>query len=229
MSWQDFKLSIRLATHEADLTRAVAELRNGLSDAIGRALIQQRGGSHDRTGEPRLDTIDRPARTRKAERDRGLGGCSNGVFAQQHRVRSDSHRRAHLARHPERDAAVLPGYRGTLAYTQADAVPAESLAWLQGVLAYPGLVRALARHGVEALDLPVPLVMLTPAPSCSPDASVSDVLRQMTENRVRHVLVVRSGAMAGIVSIGDLVKIRLDDAELENRVLREMALARLAG
>jgi hypothetical protein len=41
------------------------------------------------------------------------------------------------------------------------------------------------------------------------------------------VLVLRDGDMAGIVSIGDLVKIRLDDAELENRVLRELALARL--
>jgi CBS domain-containing protein len=97
-----------------------------------------------------------------------------------------------------------------------------------GIVTDRELVRALARHGVGALDFPVSQVMLTPPPSCSPEHSVSDVLRQMTENRVRHVLVVRDSAMAGIVSIGDLVKIRLDDAELENRVLREMALARLA-
>jgi CBS domain-containing protein len=98
-----------------------------------------------------------------------------------------------------------------------------------GIVTDRELVRALARHGVGALDLPVPLVMLTPVPSCGLDDSVSDVLRQMTENRVRHVLVMRKDATAGIVSIGDLVKIRLDDAELENRVLRELALARLAG
>jgi CBS domain-containing protein len=97
-----------------------------------------------------------------------------------------------------------------------------------GILTDRELVRALARHGVAALDLPVPLVMLTPVPSCNPDHSVGDVLRLMTENRVRHVLVMRNGAMVGIVSIGDLVKIRLDDAELENRVLREIALGRLA-
>jgi CBS domain-containing protein len=90
------------------------------------------------------------------------------------------------------------------------------------------LVRALARFGVPALELPVARVMLTPAPSCRPDDTVSDVLRLMTDNRVRHVLVLQDNAMVGIVSIGDLVKIRLDDAELENRVLREMALARLA-
>jgi CBS domain-containing protein len=90
------------------------------------------------------------------------------------------------------------------------------------------LVRALARHGVAALDMPVAHAMLSPAPSCSPDGTVGDVMRQMTENRVRHVLVMRGDTMAGIVSIGDLVKVRLDDAELENRVLREMALGRLA-
>jgi CBS domain-containing protein len=98
-----------------------------------------------------------------------------------------------------------------------------------GIVTDRELVRALARHGIAALDLPVPLVMLSPPFWCTPDHSVGDVLRQMTENRVRHVLVVRNGAVAGIVSIGDLVKVRLDDAELENRVLREMALARLAG
>src|SRR5262245_25928366 len=90
------------------------------------------------------------------------------------------------------------------------------------------LVRALARRGVAALDLPVSHVMLSPPPTCSPDHAVGDAMRQMTENRVRHVLVMRGDAMAGIVSIGDLVKVRLDDAELENRVLREMALGRLA-
>jgi CBS domain-containing protein len=97
-----------------------------------------------------------------------------------------------------------------------------------GIFTDRELVRALARHGPAALDFPVSHVMLSPPPACSPEHSVSDVLRQMTENRVRHVLVMRDNAMAGIVSIGDLVKIRLDDAELENRILREMALARLA-
>jgi CBS domain-containing protein len=96
-----------------------------------------------------------------------------------------------------------------------------------GIFTDRELVRAVAKYGAEAIELPVGRVMLTPAPSCSPEDTVADVLRLMTDNRVRHVLVLRDGAMAGIVSIGDLVKIRLNDAELENRVLREMALARL--
>jgi CBS domain-containing protein len=98
-----------------------------------------------------------------------------------------------------------------------------------GIFTDRELVRAVAKHGAAAIELPVGSVMLTPAPSCGPDDTVGDVLRLMTDNRVRHVLVLQSGAMVGIVSIGDLVKIRLNDAELENRVLREMALARLVG
>lgn len=98
-----------------------------------------------------------------------------------------------------------------------------------GIFTDRELVRAVAKYGASALELPVGRVMLTPAPSCSPDDTVGDVLRLMTNDRVRHVLVVREGAMAGIVSIGDLVKIRLNDAELENRVLRDLALARLVG
>lgn len=96
-----------------------------------------------------------------------------------------------------------------------------------GIFTDRELVRAVAKYGATAIELPVGRVMLAPAPSCDPDDTVGHVLRLMTDNRIRHVLVLRDGAMVGIVSIGDLVKIRLNDAELENRVLREMALARL--
>ena len=97
-----------------------------------------------------------------------------------------------------------------------------------GIVSHRELVHALARYGASALELRAGQVMLSPAPSCGLDDTVGEVLRQMSDNRVRHVLVLRDGAMVGIVSIGDLVKIRLTDAELENRVLREIALARLA-
>jgi len=98
----------------------------------------------------------------------------------------------------------------------------------QGIVSDRELVHALAHHGAQALELRAGQVMLSPALACHPDDTVGEVLRLMTDNRVRHVLVLRGGAMVGLVSIGDLVKIRLTDAELENRVLREMALARMA-
>jgi CBS domain-containing protein len=70
--------------------------------------------------------------------------------------------------------------------------------------------------------------MESPPPSCLPDDTVNQILRVMTVRRVRHVVVMHEGKMAGIVSIGDLVKFRLKDAELENQVLRDLALTRMA-
>jgi CBS domain-containing protein len=70
--------------------------------------------------------------------------------------------------------------------------------------------------------------MESPPPTCLPDDSVNQILRVMTERRVRHVVVMHERKMAGIVSIGDLVKFRLKDAELENQVLRDLALRRMA-
>jgi CBS domain-containing protein len=63
---------------------------------------------------------------------------------------------------------------------------------------------------------------------CTPDVRVSDALRRMTTDRIRHLIVMREEEMLGIVSIGDLVKVRLDDAEVEGRVLRDIALTHLA-
>lgn len=60
--------------------------------------------------------------------------------------------------------------------------------------------------------------MQNPPPSCNLDDTVNEVLRFMTENRARRVLVMRGGKMVGIVSIGDLVKVRVKDADLEQGV-----------
>ena len=70
--------------------------------------------------------------------------------------------------------------------------------------------------------------MGSPPASCKPDDTVNQILRVMTERRVRHVVVMHDGKMAGIVSIGDLVKFRLKEAELENQVLRDRALTRMS-
>jgi CBS domain-containing protein len=97
-----------------------------------------------------------------------------------------------------------------------------------GIVTDREILRAIARRAAAAFADTVAAVMVSPAPTCSGEDTVTAVLRQMTDNRVRHVLVMRNGELAGLVSIGDLVKFRLQDAELENRVLRELALNRLA-
>jgi len=109
----------------------------------------------------------------------------------------------------------------------ASVVVVDRAGKVMGIVSDREVVRALAQYGEQALEMRSAQVMLSPAFACDPGDTVGEVLRMMTDNRVRHVLVLRDGVMVGIVSIGDLVKIRLTDAELENRVLREMAMARL--
>jgi CBS domain-containing protein len=59
------------------------------------------------------------------------------------------------------------------------------------------------------------------ATTVSPDESVNRAMNLMTRHHMRHILVLRSGELAGIVSIGDVVKHRLEDLELETNVLRD--------
>jgi CBS domain-containing protein len=97
-----------------------------------------------------------------------------------------------------------------------------------GIVTDRDVLRALVRTGIVALERPVSEAMQRPVPSCTVDDTVNHVLRMMTEARVRHVLVMQGNRMSGLVSIGDLVKFRLKDAELENQVLRDLALTRMA-
>ncbi len=97
-----------------------------------------------------------------------------------------------------------------------------------GIIPEREAVHAIARHGASALSLGVTHVMISPPPMCTPDVRVSDALRRMTNDRIRHLIVMNEEEMLGVVSIGDLVKVRLEDAEVEGRVLRDMALTHLA-
>lgn len=97
-----------------------------------------------------------------------------------------------------------------------------------GILTDRDVIRMLAKRGAAALDEVVTLAMRTPPPVCGAGDTVSSVLRSMTEKRYRHAIVMYGERMIGLVSIGDLVKVRLDDAEIEGRVLRERALGQMA-
>jgi CBS domain-containing protein len=97
-----------------------------------------------------------------------------------------------------------------------------------GIVSDRLFMKALARRGVAMLQLPVSDIMEAPAPSCSPEDSVQHAMRLMTDMRVRHLVVMDERKMLGVVSIGDLVKFRLEEAEMESRVLRELALGRMS-
>ena len=96
---------------------------------------------------------------------------------------------------------------------------------VDGLVTERDVVRALANRGADASTCRVQDVMSTNVPTCAPTDALSDVMRTMTERRYRHLPVLRSGALAGIVSIGDVVKYRLSDMELEASILRDVRAA----
>lgn len=97
---------------------------------------------------------------------------------------------------------------------------------IEGMLGERDIVRGLARHGAQLLEMRVRDVMAQATPTCGPDDSLTAVMVEMTRSRNRHLPVVENGRLRGVVSIGDVVKKRLDDLELEAAVLRDSWIAR---
>ena len=87
-------------------------------------------------------------------------------------------------------------------------------------------MRALAAHGADALAMSVADFLSTDVATCSESTSVDSLMGLMTERRIRHVPVVVEGTLTGVVSIGDVVKHRVDELENEKRELIEYVSAR---
>jgi CBS domain-containing protein len=83
-----------------------------------------------------------------------------------------------------------------------------------GIVSERDVVRAIV-EGVEVLDAPVSQIMTAEVRTVAPEASVDELMKLMTEHRVRHVPVVVDGALHGLVSIGDVVKSRIGELEFE--------------
>ncbi|MDX2289007.1 MAG: CBS domain-containing protein [Hyphomicrobiaceae bacterium] len=96
---------------------------------------------------------------------------------------------------------------------------------IEGIVTERDVVYALAEHGGSVASRRVALIMSTGVVTCTPEATVSDVARTMTHKRIRHMPVTQNGELVGIVSIGDILKNRLDEVELEANVLRDVAIA----
>ena len=92
-----------------------------------------------------------------------------------------------------------------------------------GIVSERDIVRILAERGADVLDpeLKVAQVMTRHVLTCTQDDSVKELMTTMTQRRFRHIPVVDEGRMIGIVSIGDVVKNRVEEVELEATVLRE--------
>lgn len=92
---------------------------------------------------------------------------------------------------------------------------------IEGILSERDVVRALAERGDRILREPVADLMTATVWTCAPEDSVEDLMRTMTDRRTRHLPVVFEGELAGIVSIGDIVKCRLTELEDETRQLHD--------
>lgn len=91
---------------------------------------------------------------------------------------------------------------------------------IEGIISERDVVRALASHGASSLGRSVGSIMSTDVITCGPADDVEHLMRLMTEQRFRHLPVVDDrGDLAGIVSIGDVVKHRLGELESENQAL----------
>ncbi|MFF5081805.1 CBS domain-containing protein [Actinoplanes sp. NPDC000266] len=92
---------------------------------------------------------------------------------------------------------------------------------VEGIVSERDVVRALAARGAAVLAEPVATIATTQVRSVTRTALLEDVERLMTERRFRHVPVIEDGALHGVVSIGDVVKFRIDELETERSSLAE--------
>jgi CBS domain-containing protein len=92
---------------------------------------------------------------------------------------------------------------------------------IAGIISERDVVRALAAEGPGVLTRPVRDLMSTEVTTCGPRATVNELMELMTERRIRHIPVVGDDGLAGIVSIGDVVKTRIGELEDETETLHD--------
>ncbi len=99
-------------------------------------------------------------------------------------------------------------------------------AHIDGIVSERDIVRRLDRLGASLLGTTVASIMSTPVFTCSPEDTPESVMATMTNRRVRHMPVMDDGRLCGLVSIGDVVKSRIEALEADHRVLVEYITAR---
>ena len=95
-----------------------------------------------------------------------------------------------------------------------------------GIVSERDVVRRLNDSGLPVLDSPVASIMSSEVRSCAPEAEVESLMSTMTRYRIRHVPVLREGCLVGIVSIGDVVKSRMEELDADRQALVDYINAR---
>jgi CBS domain-containing protein len=93
---------------------------------------------------------------------------------------------------------------------------------VDGILSERDIVRCLGSHGPGCMDKLVKDVMTASVIACHPDDTVDGVMEMMSDGRFRHMPVIENGGMIGVISIGDVVKARIDEIQNENSALTHM-------
>jgi len=94
-----------------------------------------------------------------------------------------------------------------------------------GIVSERDVVHAMARHGAGALDFAAHQVMTREVQTCHPDDSIEQIMETMTRGRFRHLPVVDRGQLIGLISIGDVVKARLEETRHETEALKAYIVA----
>ena len=94
-----------------------------------------------------------------------------------------------------------------------------------GVVSERDILQAISHGGTAILDASVGNIVTGPLVAVSPEETTRRVMHLMTHSRIRHLPVMEDGQLVGIVSVGDIVKYRLEDLEMESNVLRDLAVA----
>ena len=108
-----------------------------------------------------------------------------------------------------------------LAERKIGAVLVMSKGQIEGILSERDIVRVLGERGAAVLDEPVSAVMTRKVISCKQSDTVSSIMETMTSEKFRHLPVIEEGRVVGLISIGDVVKWRVREYEMEQEALRE--------
>jgi CBS domain-containing protein len=108
-----------------------------------------------------------------------------------------------------------------LTHNRIGAVPVtEQPGRLAGIISERDIIRGISEHGETALTLPAASLMTREVRTCSPGDAIVELMEVMTNQRIRHLPVLQDGSLQGIISIGDVVKQRLAEAQFELEQLR---------
>lgn len=119
------------------------------------------------------------------------------------------------------DATIIDVARTLRAKRIGAVIVLDSERRIKGVLSERDIVRGICEFGGAVLEKSVGDLMTSEVICCGLDDSITDIMGMMTGRRIRHVPVVENGQLQGIISIGDVVKGRMSETELEAQALKE--------